>query len=161
MFELFPNKLRSAMELPLREKVWLAFLYPYSGVVRAFALIFPFRLYSRVLGLHYQNHQLSAIATENQLLLAKRIGKIVNLTARYTLWEAKCLVQATMARTLLGYYNIPYVMHLGASLKAEESVPLKAHAWVKVGPCVIVGGGGHQAFGIVGTFVPACIVNRA
>jgi hypothetical protein len=77
------------------------------------------------------------------------------LTARYTPWETKCLVQATMARFLLGVYGIPYILHLGTLMTHNDEEPLKAHAWVKVGPWIIVGGEGHQAFAIVGSWVPS------
>jgi hypothetical protein len=64
-----------------------------------------------------------------------------------------------MARTLLGYYKIPYVLHIGARMTHEEVEPLKAHAWVKVGSWVIIGGGGLQAFGIVSSFVSPSLLN--
>tara|TARA_R110002167_G_scaffold81044_3_gene222175 strand:- start:111 stop:599 length:489 start_codon:yes stop_codon:yes gene_type:complete len=160
MLQQILRKSRTAWKLPLREKVWLILLFPYSGFIRASTYIFPFRIFSKALGLHYQNHTLSTVVTEQQRMLAWRIGKIVELATRATPWEAKCLVQAAMARTLLGYYHIPYVLHIGARITHEESEPLKAHAWVKVGPRVIIGGGGLQAFGIVSTFISPTLLSN-
>lgn len=155
----FISKVGSAWRLPLKEKLWLLFLYPYSGIIRASMYIFPFKILSKCLGQHYQNRTLSSVVTEQQRMVAWRIGRIVELATRATPWEAKCLVQAAMARTLLGYYKIPYVLHIGARMTHEEVEPLKAHAWVKVGSWVIIGGGGLQAFGIVSSFVSPSLLN--
>ena len=154
------RKCRNAWGLPLREKIWLVLLYPYSGIIQASLHLFPFKFFSKALGVHYQNHTLSTVVSEEQRLLAWRIGRIIELATRATPWNAKCLVQATMARSLLGYYHIPYVLHIGARIVPEEPIQMKAHAWVKVGPWVIVGGGGLQAFAIVSTFIPASLLNQ-
>jgi len=151
--------MRTAWQLPVREKFWILFLYPYSGLIRLAILIFPFKRLSRLLGQHYQNHQLSPLVSESQRLFAWRIGRITELTARYTPWESKCLVQAIMARTLLGIYHIPYVIHLGAKMSNEINGPMKAHAWVKVGAWIIAGREGHHAFGIVSSFVAPSILD--
>jgi hypothetical protein len=153
------KKIRSAWCLPLREKIWLLLLYPYSGLVRAAILVFPFRLLARCLGQHHQNYQLSPLVSESQQKLAWRIGQITELTARYTPWKSQCLVQAIMAKSLLGFYRVPYVVHLGAKMTTEAKKPMKAHAWVKVGPRVITGREGHKTFGIVSSFVAPSVLN--
>ena len=47
-------------------------------------------------------------------LNAKGGDRIVEIAGRSTPWRPKCLVEAIMVRTLLAYYRIPYVLHLGA-----------------------------------------------
>jgi hypothetical protein len=153
------RKLNSFWQLPLLEKVWFFLFYPYSGFLRIAILTLPFRILSPRYGVFCRNDQLSTIATDEQLQLAWRMGRIAEMIERYTPWESKCLVQALMVRTLLGYYSIDYVMHLGATLTNDEKEPMKAHAWIKVGRWVISGGDGHQAFGIVGTFVSPLVAN--
>ena len=148
------KKFRSAWRLPLREKLWIVFLYPISGVIRAALIVVPFRVLSRGFGQHRLNRTLSTLVSEPQKLLAWRIGRIVELTARYTPWESKCLVQAVMVRLMCRLYHIPYVLHIGALLTHNKDEPMKAHAWVKVGPWVVVGGDGHRAFAVVGSWVP-------
>jgi hypothetical protein len=138
----------------LREKLWILFLFPFSGIIRGVHHLIHFRNLSSVFGQHYQNRRLSCLASDYQTLRSLRIGRIVELTARYTPWTSSCLVQVTMARILLGFYGIPYVLHIGASKPQTGKNLFKAHAWIKVGPCVIVGGGGEQAFAVVGTWVP-------
>ena len=154
------RKFRSAWCLPLREKLWILLLYPYSGFIRASMYLFHFRVLSRALGHHHQNYTLSPLVSEFQQLRAWRIGRIVELTARYTPWESKCLVQAAMARTLLGLYGIPYILHIGALMTHDDIEPLKAHAWVKVGHGIITGREGHRAFGIVSSFVSPSLLNH-
>lgn len=152
------NKARTAWRLPVREKLWLLLLYPYSGLIRAAILILPFKRLSPYLGQHYQNCELSPLVSESQRLLAWRIGRITELTARYTLWDSNCLVQAFMARTLLEIYHIPYVVHLGAKMTGDTSGPMQAHAWIKVGTWIVTGRDGHRAFGIVSSFVAPSIL---
>lgn len=137
--------------------MWFLFFYPYSGLVRAAILTLPFSLLSRGYGCHYHNTELSPLVPEPQQMLAWRIGKVAELAASYTPWESKCLVQALMVKTLLGFYGVPYVMHLGARMTDDPKEPMKAHAWVKVGPWVIAGGDGHRAYGIVGSFVASSL----
>lgn len=153
------RKLRNAWHLPWQEKLWMVLLYPYSGLIRVSMTLFHFRRWSKVLGVHYQNVTLSPLVTEQQRMKAWRIGRIVELTARLTPWESKCLVQAVMARTLLGIYGIPYILHLGAVMTDDQFKPLKAHAWVKVGPWIITGREGHQAFAIVSSFVAPSLLD--
>ncbi len=153
------KKSRTVWRLPVREKCWILFLYPYSGLIRLMILTVPFKWLSYLLGQHYQNHQLSPLVSDSQRLVAWRIGRITELTACYTPWESKCLVQAIMARTLLGFYHIPYIIHLGAKMSNEINLPMKAHAWVKVGGWVIAGREGHRRFGIVSSFVAPSVID--
>jgi len=154
-----PNKVRSAWQLPLTEKIWILILYPYSGFIRAALLILPFNQLSPYLGQHYLNHQLSPLVSKSQRLLAWRVGRITELTARYTPWESKCLVQAIMTKTLLKFYHIPYILHLGTKMTNDTKEPIQAHAWIKVGAWVITGRKGHSAFAIVSSFVSPYILN--
>jgi len=144
----------------MREKLWLVMLYPFSGLVRAAILTLPFRLLARHLGQHNQNYELSPLVSEQQRMLAWRIGRVTELVACYTPWESQCLVQAIMARTLLGFYGIPYVMYLGARMPGDLEETINAHAWVKVGPWIITGRQGHQTYCIVSSFVSPSVLNQ-
>lgn len=152
------GKLKSAWRLPLHEKLWFVFFYPYSGMVRLVILTLPFRYLSGYLGLHYQNYELSPLVTEQQLLRAWRIGRLAELVAKYTPWQSKCLVQAIMVRTLLGWYDIPYIMYFGVQLTGQQDEPMKAHAWVKVGSRIVSGASGHKQFAIVSSYIAPSIL---
>jgi hypothetical protein len=69
-------------------------------------------------------------------------------------------VQAIMAKTLLHYYGIPYVMHFGVKKVSYASEGMNAHAWVKVGPRIISGRQGHHDFSIVGSFVSPSVLEK-
>jgi len=146
--------------LPAREKLWFVFAWFLSGVIRLFLLILPFRWIAPRLGLHLNNTQLCAVTPEKQRKLAWRIGKITELACKYTPWQSKCLVQAMVARTLLGYYKIPYVMHLGVAKTDNAEDLLKAHAWLSVGPWIITGRDGHKQFTIVSTFISPAVLGQ-
>ena len=154
------RKIRTFLAMRSREKLWFFLLFVLSGIARAAILTVPFRHVAPYLGRHYQNEQLACIATKEQLQTAWRIGRITESVSKYTPWQSKCLVQAMMVRSLLGYYDIPYVMHLGVTKSqagegttvGDENV-LKAHAWLSVGPWIVSGREGHRAFTIVSTFV--------
>ncbi len=159
MFQKLLKKLKTVLKLPLREKIWLFLFYPYSGLLRAAILLLPFKWLSRFYGVYYQNTQLSPLVSAKEQMTAWRLGRIAEMTAKYTPWESKCLVQALMVKTVLNYYRIPYVMHLGARLTEDPKEPMKAHAWVKVGRWIVAGGEGHRAYGLTATFVSPSLKN--
>jgi hypothetical protein len=134
--------------------MWVLFLFPCSGIIRVAQHFLHFRHLSLALGQHYENKMLSCFASESQCLLAVRIGRVVELTARYTPWRCQCLVQANMARILLGLYSIPYILHIGVSSRHSSENLFKAHAWVKVGPWVIVGAGSIQDYTLISSWIP-------
>lgn len=161
----FIRKIRSAWRLPLREKTWLLLVFPLSGAIRAALLCLPFRLVARYLGKHHGNRLLSPLADAGQIGLARRIARLSERASRHTPWKSECLVQAIMVKTLLSHYRIPYAIHLGvahpAAGKAGPGEGLKAHAWVVVGPRVVAGAQGHQAYTVVSTFVnPALLAEQ-
>jgi len=152
------RKFASFMRTPLREKLWFFWLFFLSGLIRAALLILPFRLLAPWLGQHHQNYQLASVTSEQQRLMAWRIGRITELATSYTPWQSKCLVQAMAAKALLAHYKIPYVLHLGVTKAGQSIDALKAHAWLSVGPWIITGREGHRAFTIVSTFVAPSIL---
>jgi len=158
------HKLRLFFRLRKNEMVWFVLLFLLSGIARAAILMVPFRHLAPVLGRHYQNVQMAALATQQQQVYACRIGRITDAVSKYTPWESKCLVQAMIARCLLACYHIPFVMHLGVTMPKSEAAAveneriLKAHAWLAVGPWIITGREGHRAFTIVSTFVAPSVL---
>ncbi|MDX8378198.1 MAG: lasso peptide biosynthesis B2 protein [Mariprofundales bacterium] len=159
MIKILLRKCKSFLRSPLREKLWFAFLFISFALIRALLLLTPFRLLAPYLGRHHKNYELASVVTEQQRLLAWRIGQITERIAGYTPWESKCLVQAIGARLLLGWYGIPYVMYLGVTKPKGQSIKaMKAHAWLCVGPWIITGRDGHKAFTIVSTFIAPSIL---
>jgi len=156
---VFRQKFGTFWHLPGQEKVWLLCLFLYSGVVRLALLILPFRWLAPLLGVHHKNHQLSPLVAQPMLHAASRIGRIVEIATRYTPWESKCLVQAILVRTMFACYKIPYVLHLGTVLTRGEKRSMKGHAWVKVGPRIVIGRKGHFQYAVVSSFVSPLVVS--
>ena len=82
---------------------------------------------------------------------AKSIAKIIGAASRLTPWNSSCLTQAMVARTLLGYYRIPYSLFFGVAQSSEDHL-LKAHAWVAVGRVYVTGGNGFDQFTVLSGF---------
>ncbi|MEE9338383.1 MAG: lasso peptide biosynthesis B2 protein [Methylococcaceae bacterium] len=155
------NKSRIFLHFSLREKIWFVLLFVLSGIARVAVLVFPFRWVMRYLGAQFQNKQLSVLVTQQQLELAWRIGVITTVATKYTPWESKCLIQAMVARLLLSYYEIPYVIYIGMTRTKQPEAALKAHAWLSVGRWVITGQDGHQVFTIASSFVAPSVLTNA
>ncbi|MDG9669962.1 lasso peptide biosynthesis B2 protein [Hahella sp. CR1] len=148
------RKLKTAWRLPRQEKLWLAFLLPYSAMVRVMIWGLPFRRFAWVLGRASANHEALFSTPTEQQLLARRIGAVCRLVARYAPWECKCLAQAIMARTLLGFYKTPYVIHLGVLKENGSDSGLKAHAWLRVDGAIITGGADSESYVKASTYLP-------
>jgi hypothetical protein len=148
-----PKALRTFLGLPLREKIWFVLLFPLSGILRLIILVIPFRYCAWGLGDRLGNCQLRLLASHREREIAWRVGRIIRQVERFAPWEVKCLSQALLARMMCGIYGVPYVLHLGVRRNEEEAGPLKAHAWLAVGPWIVVGGEGHRTFTVVSTYV--------
>lgn len=146
------KKLLGFWRLSRREKLWFLEAFIILGFFSALIHFAPNKVLRRLYGIPCGNIQFSPLVELAKGELAWRIGKIVEIAASHTLWDSKCLVQALCAVHFLRWRKIPYVLHLGAYLTGDEAEPMKAHAWVKVGPWFITGRSGHQSYAIVGTF---------
>ncbi|AJI57854.1 transglutaminase-like superfamily protein [Francisella philomiragia] len=131
------------LKMPLRYKVLFIILYPISGIGRFASLHLNLKKVFGYLGYMYGNTQLSIPATEAQVLQAYQISKIAQIVSKYVPWESKCLIEAIMVKTLLKYYKIPYIIHIGVKKTDQSDKPLLAHAWVKVKDNIVVGGDGQ------------------
>lgn len=146
------NKLQTFfIKMSLRKKLWFILMWPMTGLFRLAVVVLPFRWYRGVLGQHWGNTELCVLTSDRQLQRAWQIGRAVELAARFTPWESKCLVQALVGACWCRLYGIPYVVHLG--VRKDEAEGMKAHAWLCTGKAVITGREGHRSFTIVSTFV--------
>ena len=147
MFQAF----RTFLVLPLREKIWFVLLLPVSGLIRGLLVVFPFQCLVGVLGHRFGNREFRLIVSDQQRIIAWRIGRIIQQVERFAPWEVKCFSQALMARLMCGVYGVPYVVHLGVR-RVQGGGALKAHAWLAVGPWIVVGREGHRAYTVVSTY---------
>lgn len=147
------RKLRTFAGFNHQQLLWLLPLYVLSGLMRLSLLVFPFRRIAPYLGQHHANMTMTLLLTEEQENLSRRMGTVIKTISQYTPWESKCLVQAMLARVVLGWYGIPHIIYLGANLSGPPENPMNAHAWVTAGRCFVTGGNSFRQFGVVSSFV--------
>ena len=69
--------------------------------------------------------------------IVERVAFAIRAMAARVPWRSDCLVQALAAQQWLADCGIASTIHLG--VKASEA-PIDAHAWLKVGDRVVIGG---------------------
>jgi len=126
---------------------------PYLAVARLLVLTMPFARLAGWWGLREGEAPSEAPppkAPPGVGDLPTRIGLAVARTAGRTPWRSTCLAQALAAAAMLRRRHIPATLYLGA--RRDQAEGLAAHAWLRVGPTIITGGGIHQQYGVVGVF---------
>ncbi len=146
------SRLQRFRHWPMQHRLWLLQLVILSALAKPAIALIPLRILTRYLGPAQQNIRLCAVATPAQLETARCIGRLTATMARITPWTSQCLVQVLAAKTLLARQQIPWVAHLG--VRQEAGQELKAHAWLTVGPDVVVGRREHRTFTVVATYSP-------
>ena len=87
----------------------------------------------------------AASADPAALERARRIGRIVRLTARRMPFKALCLTQAVAGQWMLRRRGLSGEIRLGARKPAPDR-PMELHAWLTVGEAVLTGGAQARAF---------------
>lgn len=137
---------------PLFVKAWLVPVWLMLGVSRALILTVSFKRIAPWIGVHDGAATWVPLLDPTQEARAARIGRVVQMTAKYTPWVSNCFPQALTARALLGLYRVPYGLYFGLA-RDEASGALHAHAWVASGRVPVTGGAGFDEFTVVGCFV--------
>jgi hypothetical protein len=104
------------------------------------------------MGEHQGNRPVCVLATEAQIRKAYLIGRMMTAVGKNVPWECKCLAEALCVKWLLDRYRIPSVSFLGAHLAPEDEKGMKAHAWLSVGPRIMIGGPGHEPYRVTAVF---------
>jgi hypothetical protein len=117
----------------------------YLAVTRLALLIVPFRFIARLLGRQFPpERQLKRDAPSHPD--ARRVAWAVELISRRTPWESACLPQSIAAKLMLGRRGVPTLLYLGT--RKDPGGHLAAHAWLRSGAEIVLGGGA------AGTFTP-------
>lgn len=146
----FVRKLRRFREMDARFKWRLADAYVKLGVMRLLVLLVPFN--SLVRTLERDDKTPLPDIDADQAGLALEIGQAVAVAAAHTPWKSACLVQALVAQRMLKKRRIPGVLYLGASVGANRTNPLLAHAWLKCGAHIVTGEGGHDQYTVMTSY---------
>ena len=118
------HKLRTLAGFNQQQLLWFVPLYVLSGLMRLALLVLPFRVIAPWLGRNHANMAMTLLLTEEQENLSRRMGTVIRTLSKYTPWESKCLVQAMLARIVLGYYGIPHVIYLGVNQSGPPENPM-------------------------------------
>lgn len=147
------RKVRSATTFSVREIFLIAPVFVALGLARLAILILPFRVYARVFGQQGGLEVADVPASDRDMARARSVGRIVRRTAHNTPWASLCLAQAMVAAVLLRGAGISFCAIFGlAPGGADESDPLAAHVWVRVGDYNVTGGQDVRRFTVVKVF---------
>jgi transglutaminase-like putative cysteine protease len=91
-----------------------------------------------------------ATAALEEIRTAEEVGWAVGVLARRVPWDGRCLAQALAATGMLRRRGLEGTVSFGAC--RSESAGFDAHAWLRLGSCVVTGGPGHQRFKTFTTF---------
>jgi len=119
----------------------------WLGVSRLAILILPFRWIAPFLGTHMAQSDENAYRDRKTAIF---ISRAILVMSCHLPWECKCLTQAVSCKMMLQRRRIPSTLYLGVSKK--EDGDLNAHAWLRAGDMIILGGGGLESFSVVSTF---------
>jgi len=139
--------------LPKFERVGLPVTFGLLGIALVMIHTVPFKRLASGLGTAHGVDPVVPLIHRQQWRRARRIGWIVQTTARYTPWPSTCFVQALTSAWLLKRFDIPFGLYFGVAKANSEERGYDAHAWVTSGPCPVVGGQGFDRFSVVGCWV--------
>jgi hypothetical protein len=117
-------------------------------IARGAMAFLPFRRIAAWLGT--PGAEAPATATAEEIHSAQEVGWAVGVVARRVPWDGRCLAQALAAMGMLRRRGLEGTVFFGAS--KSESAGFDAHAWLRLGSCVVTGGSGHQRFKAFTTF---------
>jgi Transglutaminase-like superfamily len=120
----------------------------WLGISRIAILILPFRWIAPLLGTHMASSDENDENGDRETMIS--VSRAIRTMSRHLPWECKCLAQAISGKMMLRRKQIPSTLYLGVAKK--EDGDLNAHAWLRAGDIIILGGGGLERFAVVSTF---------
>jgi hypothetical protein len=89
-------------------------------------------------------------ATPEEIRTAEAVGWAVGVLGDRVPWDGRCLAQALAATAMLRRRGLEGTVSFG--VRNGESAGFDAHAWLRVGSCLVTGGPGHENFKTFTTF---------
>ena len=117
-------------------------------IARGAMALLPFRRIAAWLGT--PGAESPATAAPEEIRSAEEVGWAVGVLARRVPWDGRCMAQALAATGMLRRRGLEGTVSFGA--RRGESAGFDAHAWLRLGSCVVTGGPGHQRFKTFTTF---------
>lgn len=132
----------------LSEKIFLFRIFLMLSLAGIANLILPFKVYARFLG------EINSESPKNPQQVdwkyVNRIAKSVRNVSKVSPFDFKCLVQATIGKYFIAQERIESTIYFG--VRKDKSNNLKAHAWLRVGPKIVLGGEVADQYNIVSTY---------
>lgn len=136
------------LKKPLSKKLLLMRIFFLLSVTGLANLLLPFKVYARFLG------KINSESTQNSDNVdweyVERIAHSIRNISKVSPFEFKCLVQATVGKIFIARKNMDGTIYFG--VKKDETKNLKAHAWLRVGPKIVLGGEIADQYNVVSTF---------
>lgn len=140
------------VRLSWREK-WLIFEATFCliGALLLVKLV-PFRRWSRFLGAAPTEEWEEADPARSDI--AREVGRAVRRANRACRGRFTCLMQAVAGKAMLNRRGVPNTLVLGVRTRRDNggALSMEAHAWLRSGSAIILGGEAHRGFSIVAEF---------
>lgn len=145
--KFIPEATRVFLRKPANEKWRLLRIVTLSFAVRIMILLFPFKKLAAILG--EQNIRPDQKSAELDWFYIDMVSRQIKNVSRYVPWTSNCLVQATVCKILLRDKSIGSTVSFGVKKSGND---MKAHAWLAVGPKIVLGGENVDQFVEVSSF---------
>lgn len=159
MLKTIRRKAAAFLRKPLWTQLWFLPTWLLLGLAKVIIFTVSFRRLAPRLGVARGIDPWVPLLEPAEEILALQIGRLIRLAARYTPWDSNCFPQAVVARLLLGFYHIPYVIFFGL-MREPHSNEMRAHAWVVAGRIPVTGGRSFGQFTVVGCFVAPMLAEQ-
>lgn len=113
--------------------------------------LIPFRYWSRLLGTELGDAPEQVRDCPDT---AHEVGEAIRRTNRIFQGRLTCLMQAVAGKSMLNRRGIPNTLVLGVRTRrdAESELSLEAHAWLRCGSSILLGGETQDYFSVVARF---------
>lgn len=142
------NELKRYARIPRDRRGLLWEALAALAIARLAMVILPFRRIAAWLGT--PGAESSAVVAAEEIRAAREVGWAVGVLARRVPWDGRCLAQALAATGMLRRRGLEGTVSFG--VRRGESAGFDAHAWLRLGSCMVTGGPGHQGFQTFTTF---------
>ena len=142
------NELKRYAGIPRARKRLLWEALGALAIARVAMALLPFRRIAAWLGT--PGAESPATAAPEEIRTAEEVGWAVAVLARRVPWDGRCMAQALAATGMLRRRGLEGTVSFG--VRRGESAGFDAHAWLRLGSCVVTGGPGHQRFKTFTTF---------
>lgn len=132
----------------LSEKVFLFRIFLMLCIAGCANFILPFKAYSRFLGTI--NSESPKNPKNVDWNYVNQISKSIRNVSRVSPFDFKCLIQASVGKYFVAQERMESTIYFG--VKKDESQNLKAHAWLRVGPKIVLGGEVADQYNVVSTY---------